>query len=422
MFYQTVVPRYEQVGDADKQLYDVIVVGGGIVGLSAAYKLQLRNPGLNVLLLEKEHFLSGHQTGRNSGVIHSGLYYKPGSYKAKNCVDGRRELVKFCQTHSVPHDVCGKVVVATDAAELPYLDKIFQTGLANEIEGIRKINAAEIRELEPNCAGIAGIHVPCTGIIDYPALVYKLAELTEGLNPGSRILTGQTVKAIERGESESLVVTDTHRFRGRHLVFCGGLFSDRLAQMDQAKTETAIIGFRGDYYDLAPHAIGKVRNLIYPVPNPAMPFLGVHFTRMIHGGVECGPNAVFTFKREGYGKTDFNLRDTAEALGFGGTWRLFAKHWRFGLDEYRRAFSKRLFLRRLQRLVPALSMEDLVPGRSGVRAMALKPNGDMVDDFDIVYEGRSIHVLNAPSPAATAGLAIGEQISVMAEQHFQLKA
>jgi L-2-hydroxyglutarate oxidase len=337
-------------------------------------------------------------------------------------VNGRRELYDFCRSHSVAYDMCGKVVVATDPAELPYLEKIFQNGIANGIEGIEKISGDQVREIEPHCVGIAGIWVPVTGIVDYPGLVFKLAELLEGLGPQSRVMAGQEVVGIERSESGTTITTRCARFEARRLIFCGGLHSDRLARMDGVSTDMRIVGFRGDYYDLTPEAAHKVRNLIYPVPNPAFPFLGVHFTRMIHGGVECGPNAVFTFKREGYGKTDFSLRDTWEALSFGGTWRLFAKHWRFGLDEYRRAFSKRLFLKQIQRLVPSIQYEDLVEGRSGVRAMALGPDGEMIDDFKIEYIGQSIHILNAPSPAATAGLAIGEQVAQMAEERFALKA
>ncbi|MEZ4772775.1 MAG: L-2-hydroxyglutarate oxidase [Bacteroidia bacterium] len=407
--------------ESPEQIYDIIVVGGGIVGLSSAYKLQLRNPHLKILVLEKENQLSMHQTGRNSGVIHSGLYYKPGSYKAKNCVTGRRELVKFAQTHKIPHDVCGKVVVATNESELPFLEKIFANGIANDTEGIEKITGDQVREIEPHCVGIAGIYVSCTGIIDYPAVVYKLAELLTGLNENSRALTGQKVLNVTKGEDYSTITTNCAHFKTRHVIYCGGLFSDRLATMDGVDISAKIVGFRGDYFDLADHALDKVRNLIYPVPNPAFPFLGVHFTRMIHGGVECGPNAVFTFKREGYGKTDFNLRDTVESLTYKGTWKLFSRHWRFGLDEYRRAFSKRLFLNQIQRLIPSLTMDDIVPGRSGVRAMALGTDGNMIEDFHIEYKDRSIHILNAPSPAATSGLAIGEEVSVLAETRFGLK-
>ena len=408
--------------DSSDTLYDVIVVGGGIVGLSAAFKIQTYHKTLKVLVLEKEPRLSMHQTGRNSGVIHSGLYYKPGSHKAKNCVTGRRELVEFCKTHKVAHDVCGKVVVATQASELPFLDKIFQNGLANQTEGIEKIGHKEITDIEPFCTpGISGIWVPCTGIVDFVGVVNTLASLIPPINPESKVLTNQKVIHIIKGENQSEIKTETHTFKGKHLIFCGGLFSDRLAKKDQVKTDARIVGFRGDYFDLTESGLHKVKNLIYPVPNPAFPFLGVHFTRMIHGGVECGPNADFTFKREGYGKTDINLYDTWDALTFGGTWKFFFKHWRFGIDEYRRAFSKKLFLQRLQKLIPSLTMSDITEGRSGVRAMALSPKGNMTEDFEIAYAENSIHVLNAPSPAATAGLAIGDEIRIMAEKHFGWK-
>jgi L-2-hydroxyglutarate oxidase LhgO len=401
--------------------FDVIVIGGGIVGLASAYQLQKRNPDLKILVLEKEETLSAHQTGHNSGVVHSGLYYKPGSYKAKNCVSGRRELVAFSREHNIPHDVCGKVVVATDESELPFLDKIFQNGLANGTEGIEKITGDQIREIEPFCAGIAGISVSCTGIIDFPAVVFKLAELLPALQPASQVLTGQKVIGIKQGEASSRVLTQKGSFEARRLIFCGGLHSDRLARKDGLTPEASIVGFRGDYYDLTEAAVHKVKNLIYPVPNPAFPFLGVHFTRMIQGGVECGPNAVFTFKREGYGKTDFNLQDSWEALTYKGTWKLFAKHWRFGLDEYRRAFSKKLFLRQVQRLIPSLTMDEIEPGRAGVRAMSLGKDGNMIEDFKIEYRGNSIHILNAPSPAATSCLAIGTEVSELAEARFGLK-
>jgi len=402
-------------------IFDIIIVGGGIVGVAAGYKIQEQNPRLKVLVLEKEDQLAKHQTGRNSGVIHSGLYYKPGSYKAKNCVQGRRQLVKFAQKYQVPHEVCGKVVVAVEKSELPFLNKIFQNGLANQTEGIEMINGSQIREIEPYCAGIQGIWVPCTGIIDYVAATNKMAELIQAIQPDSAVLTGQKVVGINKEGEKATVITQKQSFVGRKLIFCGGLFSDRLAKLDGVKTKAQIVGFRGDYYYLTTKGKERVRNIIYPVPNPKFPFLGVHFTRMIDGEIECGPNAVFTFKREGYGKTDFSLKDTMQALGFIGTWRFFFKHWRFGVDEYRRAFSKRMFFNKVRKLIPSLEMDEIVPGRSGVRAMALGPEGSMIDDFKIEYEQDSIHVLNAPSPAATSALAIGDAIREMAETYFNLK-
>jgi L-2-hydroxyglutarate oxidase LhgO len=395
----------------------MVVIGGGCVGLSAAYKISRESSGKKILVLEKENRLAAHQTGRNSGVIHSGLYYKPGSYKAKNCVEGRRELVAFSKEHRIPHEVCGKVIVATHQSELPHMNRVFDNGLKNGVEGIEKITAAKIRELEPHCTGIEGIWVPVTGIIDYVALSEKLAELIRA--NGSEVKTGTKVTGFQRQGKETIVQTTKGHFKTRFLINCSGLFTDRIAKLQGARPDMQIVGFRGDYYDLTEKGMNKVRNLIYPVPNPQFPFLGVHFTRMIHGGVECGPNAVFTFKREGYGKTDFNLKDTTQALAYQGTWKLFFKHWRFGLDEYRRAFSKKLFLERLRRLIPSLQMDDITPGRAGVRAMALDKNGNMIDDFKIEYHERALHVLNAPSPAATACLAIGTAIKKMADEHFR---
>lgn len=400
--------------------YDVIVIGGGIVGLASAYKINDRFPHLKVLVLEKEGHVAAHQTGHNSGVIHSGLYYKPGSYKAKNCVDGRRELVRFAKEHKIAHDICGKLVVATDPSELAHLNKVFNNGIANDVEGIRRITANEIREIEPYCIGIEGILVPCTGIIDYADVARKYVELIEQKFAGSRVRTGFEVKAFEKFSEGTIVITQQESFRTKYVINCSGLQCDRIARKEGVNPGMQIVGFRGDYYDLSEKGMNKVRNLIYPVPNPEFPFLGVHFTRMIKGGVECGPNAVFTFKREGYGKTDFNLKDTLEALSYPGTWKLFYKHWRFGLDEYKRAFSKKLFLNRLRKLIPSLEMDDLVPGRAGVRAMALDPDGDMIDDFKIEKHGNALHVLNAPSPAATASLAIGTAVCDMAEEQFML--
>lgn len=402
-------------------VYDVAIIGGGIVGAATFYKMQLRYPDLKIVLIEKEEALADHQTGNNSGVIHSGLYYKPGSLKAVNCVRGRKELVAFSKEYGVPHEVCGKVVVAADKSELPMLDKIFATGKENGIEGIEKINSGQIKEIEPYCEGVAGIRVPVTGIIDYRAATEKMTEIALAKNGKSKLVLGEAVTAIERDGDEALVVTTKSKYKSRFQVFCGGLHADRLAHKDNIELKERVVGFRGDYYELTEQGKHKVKHLIYPVPNPDFPFLGVHFTRMTNGEIECGPNAVFTFKREGYGKTDFDLRDTVDALTYGGTWKLFFKNMKFGIDEYRRAFSKKLFLKTLQRLVPSLTMEDIKPGRSGVRALLLSTDGDTRDDFRIEYGDNSIHVLNAPSPAATASLAIGGQVCDMAEKKFGLK-
>jgi len=399
---------------------DIVVIGAGVVGLATAYKLNCRYPEKKIIVLEKEKEVAWHQTGRNSGVIHSGLYYKPGSDKARLCVSGRRELVAFAREHKVPHDICGKVIVATHPSELRHMDRVFNNGMQNGVEGIEKIDARKIKEIEPYAEGIAGIWVPCTGIIDYRALCRKLEELINTRFNGSEVIKGEEVTAFSRQQEYIDVITRHRIFRASFVVACAGLQSDRLARREGTNPESAIVGFRGDYYDLTEKGRQKVRNLIYPVPNPKYPFLGVHFTRMVNGGVECGPNAVFVFKREGYGKTDFSLKDTAEALSFGGTWKFFFKNMKFAYDEYMGAFFKSFFLKRLRTLIPSLQSDDIVPSRSGVRAMALSPEGVMIDDFKIVKSHRVIHVLNAPSPAATAALAIGDAIEKMATDHFGL--
>ncbi|OQP40090.1 hydroxyglutarate oxidase [Niastella yeongjuensis] len=401
-------------------LYDIVVIGGGCVGLSTAYKINQKYPDLKIAVLEKESQVSAHQTGRNSGVIHSGIYYKPGSYKAKNCVTGRRELVAFAKEYNIKHDICGKIIVASKEEELAHMNKVFQNGIANGIEDIRMISAKEITEIEPYCEGIAGIWVGCTGIIDYVGFTKKLAELIESKFTGSKVFLETEVKDFIKDGPITTVKTNRGDFTAKNVIACAGLQSDRIAIKEGTGTDSAIVGFRGDYYDLSEKGKNKVRNLIYPVPNPQFPFLGVHFTRMTNGSVECGPNAVFVFKREGYNKTDFNLKDTVQALGYKGTRRFFAKHWRFGLDEYRGAFSKAYFLKRLQKLIPSLQSDDIVPGRAGVRAMALSREGNMIDDFKIEAKGNAIHVLNAPSPAATAALAIGAAIEEIATKQFNL--
>ena len=399
--------------------FDIAIIGGGIVGAATYYKLSQRFPELSIVIIEKEKQLAAHQTGNNSGVIHSGLYYKPGSLKAKNCIAGRHELVAFAKQHNIAHDVCGKVVVATHKEELPFMDKIFNTGLENNIEGIEKISAQQIKDFEPHCEGIGGIWVPCTGIIDFVGATNKMAELGS-TNSNNMVVLNEEVIGLEKGETNT-IITNKNKYSAKKMIFCGGLQADRLAKKDGVNLKEKVVGFRGDYYELTEQAKHKVKNLIYPVPNPEFPFLGVHFTRMTNGEIECGPNAVFTFKREGYGKTDFDLKDTIDALTYGGTWKLFFNNMSFGINEYRRAFSKRLFLKTLQRLIPSLTMDDITPGRAGVRAMLLSQDGDTKDDFRIEYNANSIHVLNAPSPAATASLAIGGQIADMAEQHFGLK-
>ncbi len=405
----------------EQEPYDVCIVGGGIIGAATAYALQQAYPELRILLIEKEDRPAAHQTGHNSGVIHSGIYYRPGSYKARNCVVGKDRLIDFAKEHGIAHDICGKIIVATEEHELPQMEKVFSNGKANGLQGIEWIDAQGIREIEPHCRGIKGIRVPCTGIIDFVTATEKMLEVTTGRNAESTIVFNEEVLSYAREGELKRIRTDRRTYAARYMVFCGGLQSDRLAKKDGVALDMAIVGFRGDYYELAEQAKHKVRNLIYPVPDPKFPFLGVHFTRMTDGSIECGPNAVLTFDREGYGKTDLNLRDALDALSFKGTWNLLFNHFGFAYNEYRRAFSKRLFLRTLQRLVPGLGMDDIVPGRAGVRAMALGIDGETIDDFRIEQKGNSLHVLNAPSPAATASLAIGEQIREMAEERFGLK-
>ena len=396
--------------------FDIAIVGGGIVGLATSYKLQKKFPVLNIVVFEKEKELAFHQSGRNSGVIHSGLYYKPGSFKAKNCVEGRKQLVKFAKENNIDHDVCGKIVVAINQEESKRLEQLKLNGEQNRLSGLKLLNPEEFKKIEPNIEGLKALWVPESGIIDYKGVTLKLAKKVKEINPYSEIITDCEVDNY----SNELINTSKGEFIAKHIVFCGGLFSDRLAAKDNVKLDMQIVGFRGDYYELSEKAKSKINNLVYPVPHPDFPFLGVHFTRMTNGDIECGPNAVFTFKREGYNKTDFSLKDTFQALSFKGTRKLFINHWKFGLNEYKRAFSKSLFLKELQKMIPSLKMKDIVSGRSGVRAMALGKDGEIIDDFKIVKNKCNIHVLNAPSPAATSCLAIGEQIMKEAITHFNL--
>lgn len=400
--------------------YDFAVIGGGIVGIATAYKLQLKYPEKSIVILEKENKLGAHQTGRNSGVIHSGIYYKPGSFKALNCIDGRKQLVKFAKENNVDHDVCGKIILATDESEVAQLERIFQRGLENEIEDIRLIDPDEIAKIEPHVKGVKAIWVPVTGIINYVQMSERMAELTLALNSESKLELGAEYYSSSVKEDHRIIHTSKGDYKAKRAFYCAGLQSDRLAKKEGNKLDMQIVGFRGDYYELSEKGKHKVKNLIYPVPDPDFPFLGVHFTRMIDSSVECGPNAVFSFKREGYSRTAFSLKDSLQALTFAGTWKLFSKHYKQGLEEYKRAFSKALFLKALQKMIPSLEMEDIVPARSGVRAQALMKNGALVDDFLIEYGQNSIHVLNAPSPAATSCLSIADRIVNMAEENLNL--
>ncbi len=396
--------------------HDLIIVGGGIVGMAIALRILERRPDTRLLLLEKEQQLAMHQSGHNSGVIHSGLYYKPGSLKARNCIDGYRQLLDFCEREAIPHEVCGKIVVATREEELPRLEDLHQRGVANGLIGLRMLSPEEIREIEPHCAGIRGLHVPQTGIVDYRTVAMKYAEKV--LQMGGDIRCGHRVTQIRRNANGVEVVANGKGFASRQLVTCAGLQSDRLARFTNPDLDLRIIPFRGEYYKLTPSAQGLVRHLIYPVPDPAFPFLGVHFTRMIGGGIECGPNAVLAFAREGYRKTDISLRDMLETLAWPGFRKVATKYWRAGLGEFHRSFSKTAFVHALQRLVPDIRMEDMEPGGSGVRAQACSREGSLVDDFFILEDGPVVHVCNAPSPAATSSLAIGGNIAQRVVQNL----
>ena len=398
---------------ARMKAFDVAIIGGGIVGLATGLKLLEMAPGTRLCVLEKEPEVGAHQTGNNSGVIHSGLYYKPGSAKAKTCVAGARQMIEFCKRHNVAHEICGKVVVATQESELPALAELLRRGTANGVEGIAEIGPERLKEIEPHTAGIRALWVPGTGIVDYPGVVRKYAALIAAA--GGEVRTGTAVRRIsENSSGEIAIVTTKGDVLAKQIVNCGGLHSDRIARLGGAKPGAQIVPFRGEYYKLVPAQTHLVKGLIYPVPDAKFPFLGVHFTRMIGGGIEAGPNAVLAFKREGYHRTSFNVRDTFEILSYPGFWRMAKKHWRTGMGEMHRSFSKSAFVRALQKLMPEIRAECLQDGGAGVRAQALLPDGAMVDDFHIVRTGHAIHVLNAPSPAATASLAIGEQIAEMA--------
>ena len=386
---------------------DCAVVGGGIVGLSVAMHLGRSQPGLRIVVLEKEAELATHQTGRNSGVIHSGIYYAPGSLKARFAREGNRSMIEFCKTHGIAHELCGKVIVATDKEELPHLDNLYDRGLQNELEVIR-LDPDAVREIEPHVRCLRGLRIRSTAIVDYRQVCAKYAELIRG--DGGEVKTGTEVRAIHRSSEGHLLETTSDEIEARFLINCAGLQSDRVARRAGLSLAEQIVPFRGEYYELVPERRHLVKSLIYPVPDPSFPFLGVHFTKMIDGSVHAGPNAVLALQREGYRKTDVDLRDLVEMVTYPGLWNLARKHYRKGLAEVYRSLSKRVFVRDLQRLIPEVTEPDLVPTKSGVRAQALKRNGTLVSDFLLLSGPSSIHVCNAPSPAATASLEIGKAV------------
>ena len=389
-------------------MFDYAIIGGGIVGLATAMMLGRRSPGSQMVLFEKELDFARHQSGRNSGVIHSGIYYKPGSFKARFARDGSRSMVEFCREHGIKHNVCGKVIVATKEKELPLLDNLFRRGVANGLS-ITKLRAEQVQEIEPHVRCLAGIKVPSTGIADYKGVCGKFADLIRG--QGGILMTGTAVNGLHEVGGTHRIETTRGEFEARFLVNCAGLHSDRVALRAGIKPEARIVPFRGEYYELVPERRHLVKSLIYPVPNPGFPFLGVHFTRMIDGSVHAGPNAVLAFKREGYHKTDIDMVDLFETLTFGGFWRLARRHFKDGLMEIYRSVSKKAFVRSLQQLIPEVTERDLVPTQAGVRAQALHRDGTLVDDFLIIKDRCAIHVCNAPSPAATASLEIGKAVA-----------
>jgi len=399
-----------------QNLYDFAVIGGGIVGLSAAMALSRNYPDARILVLEKESDWAPHQTGHNSGVIHSGIYYKPGSLKAKFSRDGNISLVDFCQKHGIDYEICGKIIVATEPEEIRLLENLYQRGLANELK-VEKITAEEVKEIEPHVSCLTAIRVPSTGIVSYKQVCQKYAELVK-IN-GGELRLNTKVKKIVSSDRTQILETNQGSFHANFIVNCAGLQSDRVAKLSQVNPQVQIVPFRGEYYELTPEKRYLVKHLIYPVPNPNFPFLGVHFTRMIDGNIHAGPNAVLSLKREGYRKTDIDLRDAAEVFTYAGFWKLAAKYAGVGIEEMIRSFSKAAFVKSLQRLIPEVQAQDLVPSHAGVRAQALTNDGKLVDDFLLVKGQNTLHVCNAPSPAATASLAIGEAIALQIAEQLQ---
>jgi len=395
----------------------VAVIGGGIVGLATARAMQ-REHRVRVMVLEAEDRLAAHQTGHNSGVIHSGLYYKPGSLKASNCVGGRDSMYAFCREHGIAHENCGKIVVATSPEEVPRLDELERRGRANGLQGLRRLGPEEIREHEPHVTGIDGLHVPETGIVDFSEVAEVMGRQIR--ETGGEVRTSSRLAAVRRDGAGFVLETTGGEQAADFLINCAGLQSDRVARLCGLRPGLRIVPFRGEYHKLVPEREHLVRHLVYPVPDPRFPFLGVHFTRMVHGGVEAGPNAVLAFRREGYGKLSFSARDSASTLGYPGFWRLASRYWKTGFGEFRRSFSRAAFVRALRRLVPELTYADVKPHGAGVRAQAVRRDGTLLDDFHILEAERMMHVLNAPSPAATASLSIGSTIAGRAAEVFDL--
>lgn len=395
---------------------DIIIIGGGIVGLATALQLKQRNARLRIILVEKEQELAKHQTGNNSGVIHSGIYYKPGSLKATNCINGYNQLVDFCKKNEVPFDLCGKIIVATEEKELPLLQNLFTRGQQNGLTNLKMLTSAELKEFEPHVAGIAGISVPQTGIVDYKNVAEKYAELFRKYD--GEIALGEQVIDIQVLSDRVTVSTQKQTYSGKLVINCAGLYSDKVARLTTSTVNVKIIPFRGEYYKLKKEKEYLVKNLIYPVPDPNFPFLGVHFTRMMKGGVEAGPNAVLAFQREGYKKSDINLSELTESLAWPGFRKVAFKYWKTGMGEMYRSFSKAAFTKALQKLIPEIQEHDLEDGGAGVRAQACDRTGGLVDDFMILEEKQVINVCNAPSPAATSSLSIGETISALALKRF----
>lgn len=392
--------------------YDYVIIGGGIVGLASAHHILLQHPGARLAVVEKESAVAAHQTGHNSGVIHSGIYYKPGSLKAQNCITGYNMMLDFCNTYGIKHDLCGKLIVAVDDNELPELEKLYKRGHENGLNKISYVAKEQIADYEPHLNGVKAIHVPYTGIIDYTEVCEKLAELVQ--QAGGEIYLNHKAEDIKSEGLNSVIVTPAKTFTTRKLINCAGLYCDKVAEMAGEESDTRIIPFRGEYYMLRPEKRNLVKNLIYPVPDPNFPFLGVHFTRMIHGDVEAGPNAVFAFKREGYVKSEVDLVEMFEALTWPGFQKVAAKYWKTGMGEFYRSFSKAAFTKALQRLIPEVQEDDLIPAEAGVRAQACDRTGGLLDDFKIIEKPNAIHVLNAPSPAATSSLSIGKTIATLA--------